>query len=276
MHYSKTTQRFGKVFSSALLFGMFFMANGVVSATAALPEWSYDDSAGIGPSYWGMLLTSDSQLAYPTCGTGREQSPVNLVGSVFKHTGDLATRYDSWSLNVENNGHTIQVNMAPGSTLRIADETYYLQQFHFHAGSEHTIEGRHEPAEIHFVHMNSHGNLAVLGVFVEEAHTDVRNPALDAILALAPDEPGKTPITDNAVKAAALLPAKIINDFWYYRGSLTTPPCTEGVKWFVAQNHIHASHEQILELQALVQHHGIPNYRPTQPLNDRVLNTSVQ
>ncbi|MGD8593021.1 MAG: carbonic anhydrase family protein [Gammaproteobacteria bacterium] len=258
----KTTTRFSnsRVLSGTLIIGLLFAcaSNLAISATTTLPEWNYDDKAGTGPSYWGTLTTADGQLAYETCGTGREQSPIDLTNPTFKNTDDIDTHYKSWSLNVENNGHTIQINMAPGSTLDIEGETYYLLQFHFHGDSEHTVNGGHEPVEMHFVHMNSKGELAVLGVFIEEDRHDKPNAQIAAILQLAPEEVGKNNIAHNVVKASELLPGKSIDSFWYYHGSLTTPPCTEGVKWYVAKEHIYASHEQIEGLKELLQHHGIP------------------
>jgi len=166
--------------------------------------------------------------------------------------------------------------MAPGSTMEFKGQNYYLQQFHFHADSKHIANDIHEPAEMHFVHMNSRGELAVLGVFIEEDPKDKPNSEIATILELAPDEVGKNNISQNTVKADKLLPDKTIDAFWYYNGSLTTPLCTEGVKWYVAKQHIQTSHDQIAGLKALLQHHGVPNYRPTQPLNDRVLYESTK
>ena len=293
----RTTRRKNNfVFLYALITIIYFVftSTPATSATSNLPEWSYDDEAKTGPSYWATLTTDGINYPYETCGKGQEQSPIDLANATLKNTGDLDMRYKSWSLNIENNGHTIQINMAPGSTMeinrnmdsinaidvintmQIQGETYYLLQFHFHADSEHTVNGVHNPVEIHFVHMNSRGELAVLGVFIEEDPKDNPNAEIATILELAPHEVGKNTVTDNAIKAAKLLPSKNIDNFWYYDGSLTTPPCTEGVKWYVAEQHIHASHDQIADLKELLQHHGIPNYRPSQPLNDRTLYESIK
>ncbi len=207
------------------------------------------------------------------CSEGQEQSPINIVSGLISglttnaNLQGLKTKYDSAALNVQNNGHTIQVNMAPGSTIKTPTGRYSLLQFHFHFESEHSVDDAHTALEAHFVHMNKKGQLGVLGVFIKQSHDGEENKALKIILANASHEVAIKDLNEE-LDLENLLPDDDIEDFWHYKGSLTTPPCSEGVKWYVAKKHIHASHTQI-ETMATLLHHN--SYRPTQPLNGRAI-----
>lgn len=227
------------------------------TATARASDWDYAD-----PASWGG-----------TCASGMEQSPIDLTLARPGRLNELRMRYDSWALNVENNGHTVQVNVAPGSTLRVGDSTYYLLQYHFHARSEHAIDGQLRPMEMHLVHMNKRGQLAVVGVMIRESHDNDENETLARILAAATHEVGKTAVSGNDIRTEELLPRNT-EDYWAYNGSLTTPPCSEGVKWHVLKRSIRASHEQIEAFEHLMHHDGHENRRPLQPINDRTLRIS--
>ena len=223
-------------------------------------HWGYEGHEGL--EFWG-----DLSQAYESCKTGTEQSPIDFVSGTEKlrKLDELDTDYESSALNVQNNGHTIQVNMAPGSTIDTPTGEYQLLQFHFHYKSEHTIDGAHTALEAHFVHMNKDGQLGVLGVFIKPDHSGHENEALETILRTAPNKVA-TRVLSKELDLGDMLPSEEIENFWHYDGSLTTPPCSEGVKWYVAQKHIHASEEQIEKMAALVHHH---NYRPNQALNGR-------
>ena len=164
-----------------------------------------------------------------------------------------------------NNGHTIQVNYSEGDTLTVGDSAYQLAQYHFHAPSEHTIDGRHFPMEMHMVHTNADGHLAVIGVLiVEGAH----NPAFDPIWTNLPAKTGTEHHLEHIkVDVDSLLPVE--RTTYRYDGSLTTPPCSEGVKWFVMTNPIALSKAQIAAFTVLFPH----NVRPVQPLNGRFVHT---
>ena len=230
------------------------------SAFAASVPWGYEGEEG--PEFWGDLSPE-----YALCKTGKEQSPIDFISGTerTRKLDELKTDYESDALNVQNNGHTIQINMAPGSTIKTPTGKYQLLQFHFHYMSEHTIDGAHTALEAHFVHMNSDGQLAVLGVLIEPDHSGKENEALATILHNAPHEIATNNLSVE-LDIEDILPSEEVESFWHYNGSLTTPPCSEGVKWYVAQKHIYASEEQIEEMAALVHHH---NYRPTQALNGR-------
>ena len=162
-----------------------------------------------------------------------------------------------------NNGHTIQVNYNPGSTIKVNGNEFELKQFHFHSPSENTIEGRSYPMEAHYVHADKDGNLAVIAVLFE---TGEKNAELEKAWAHMPENAGEKGVLSKSVDANNLLP----HDHGYYRfnGSLTTPPCSEGVWWLVMKYSQSVSKEQIAKF-ANTMHH--PNNRPVQPANARVI-----
>jgi carbonic anhydrase len=219
-------------------------------------HWSY--SGAEGPSHWGSL-----DKAYSTCSTGKNQSPINLTRMIEAELPPLTLHYAKGGHKVLNNGHTIQVNYMPGSFLTVDDHNYELKQFHFHAPSENTIDGRHYPMEAHFVHADSKGNLAVVALMIEEG---AENPALAKAWAQMPKHAGEKHELKRRINGLNLLPKN--HDYYRFNGSLTTPPCTEGVKWFVMKQPVSASKAQI-EAFKHVMHHD--NNRPVQPVNARVL-----
>jgi carbonic anhydrase len=166
-----------------------------------------------------------------------------------------------------DNGHTIQVNAPTGETLAVGGDVYSLVQFHFHAPSEHTVNGEHYPMEMHFVHASQDGRLAVMGFFVEEG---MENQGLAPLWARLPHGNGaEATVPVSAELANHILPGK--GPIWYYSGSLTTPPCSEGVSWFVRKDPIQMSSAQIKEFTDVYSH----NNRPVQDLNDRKLHTDI-
>lgn len=168
-------------------------------------------------------------------------------------------------LIIQNDGHTIVVKAPDGviNGMKIGNEPYQLLQFHMHAPSEHVIDGVHYPLEIHFVHATDDGKLAVLGVFVEEGE---HNAEFQKILDQAPTSPSGDINTGASINPALLLPGNsALFATWIYAGSLTTPPCTEGVHWYVIKKSITASLEQIQQFEALYDN----NARFAQDLNGR-------
>lgn len=247
--------------------GLVSLAIAISSTAFAAPvPWGYVGEEG--PEFWGELSP-----AYALCGTGKEQSPIDFISgtAVSAKLKELETDYESDPLNVQNNGHTIQINVAPGSEIKTPTGKYQLLQYHFHYKSEHTINGVHAGLEAHFVHMNSDGQLSVLGVFIEEDPQGKANKALTTILENAPVVVATNSLSEE-IDVEKLLPNEEVKNYWHYNGSLTTPPCSEGVKWYIAQKNITASAEQIEEMAALVHHN---NYRPVQAINGRTIK-SVQ
>lgn len=215
-------------------------------------HWGYTGSEG--PSHWGKLSPE-----FGTCEKGRNQSPVDLTRFVESDLSPLVFHYKEGGKEIVNNGHTVQINYEPGSELTLDGHTYELKQFHFHAPSENLIDGKSYPLEAHFVHADPEGNLAVVAVMFTEG---AANAALKKAWDHMPEKAGEKAVADAV--AEALLPAD--RDYYRYNGSLTTPPCTEGVTWLVMKHPVTASAEQI-ERFAHVMHH--PNNRPVQHVNAR-------
>ncbi len=217
-------------------------------------NWSYEGEEG--PEYWGDL--SD---AFAACANGRMQSPIDISGTLSGSGGVAAFDYGDTALDIVNNGHTVQVNVEPGHTAVLSGGLYRLLQFHFHSPSEHKVNGRSAAMEAHFVHRNDDGGLAVVGVFIEAG---VENDALGMIKRHMPAGKGAAKIAGVTINGADLLPAS--SAFTTYSGSLTTPPCSEGVKWFVLKDSVTVSSEQIAAMQAVMP----MNARPIQALNGRL------
>ena len=173
----------------------------------------------------------------------------------------VAMQYQATPLKVVYNGHTVQVNYGAGSTLTVDGKTYHLAQFHFHSPSEHTRQGAPFPMEAHLVHKADDGSLAVVGVFLKEG---AENPVLAKIWPhLSGEVNHEKSVEGVEVNVADLLPAE--KGFYNYSGSLTTPPCSEGVTWLVMDRSVEVSKAQVDQFLGLVH----PNARPVQPLHDR-------
>jgi carbonic anhydrase len=219
-------------------------------------EWGY--SGPDGPSHWGELSPE-----YSTCKMGREQSPINIGGGESTTLPPIRFDYKSVPLKLVNNGHTVQVNYATGSTITVGADQYELKQLHFHRPSEDKISGHTFDMEIHLVHANARGELAVIAVLVEKG---AANKAIQNIWAAIPKGPGpEREIRGSQTNASDFLPAN--SAYFTYRGSLTTPPCTEGVTWFVLKTPITISAEQVKAFGAAFR----PNARPVQSLGSRLV-----
>lgn len=225
-------------------------------AWAVTPGTHWDYSGEAGPENWAKLTPEFGACA------GKNQSPVDLSGFIEAELAPLQLSYAAGASGVVNNGHTVQVVYEPGSHLALDGNEYELLQFHFHAPSENQITGRSYPLEGHLVHADKNGNLAVIALMFEEGEP---NAAL-ARLWKAPPSAGQTQQIAPVADASELLPAEL--DYYRFSGSLTTPPCTEGVRWLVLKQPLVASREQI---DALAKAVGHANNRPLQPLNSRVV-----
>lgn len=227
---------------------------------ASAVHWGYDGKTG--PSRWGQL-----EQDYRTCARGHAQSPINI------HTKDVTASdlgvirfdYKAGALRIVDTGHTVQVNVDDGSSIQIAGQTYALKQFHFHHPSEERIDGKAYDLVAHLVHANAQGQLAVVAVLFEQRAKDgADNPALQKVWDKLPQKEGDTVMVPNAqFNPSDLLPAK--QTYYNFTGSLTTPPCTENVNWFLLTVPVQASRVQVARFGALYQH----NNRPTQPLHAR-------
>jgi len=230
-------------------------------------HWGYE--ADNGPDAWGSMNSE-----WALCAAGREQSPIDLANATEielpaveldrPDEGEFDVLTQAGVIGALDNGHTIQVNSKTGEKLTVAGRTYALVQFHFHAPSEHTVDGKHFPMEMHFVHQAEDGALAVVGVLVEEG---APNPGIAPLWAQLSEAPGtKITVEIRAEFAEPVFPS-VGTGFYHYAGSLTTPPCSEGVQWFVRKTYTSLSKEQIAEFTAVYDH----NNRPVQVLNERAL-----
>nr|WP_315429257.1 carbonic anhydrase family protein [uncultured Albidiferax sp.] len=222
---------------------------------ADLPHWSYAGEDG--PAEWARLTPENATCA------GRNQSPINLVGFIHAQLKPIHFAYQAGGTEILNNGHTVQVNYAPGSSITLDGTVFELTQFHFHAPSENQIRGKSYALEGHLVHADKDGNLAVVAVMFREG---AANKALAKIWPLMPTEAGAKTTLPQAFAAAGLLPAN--RAYYRFSGSLTTPPCSEGVRWLVMKAPVSASAEQI-EAFTHAMHH--PNNRPVQAVNGRTV-----
>ena len=224
-----------------------------VALAADKVHWSYEGEAG--PAHWGQL-----DPAYEACGLGVNQSPINIENTIEADLAPLQLNYQAGGTEVVNNGHTIQVNYVAGSTLQVEGREFELKQFHFHTPSENTINQRSFPMEVHLVHADKSGNLAVIGIMMNLGDD---NSAVAAAMELAPETEGKMAV-DGAIDVRHLLPQQ--QDYFRFNGSLTTPPCSEGVIWLVMKHPISVKKEDMEKLSRLVHGH---NARPVQPINAR-------
>lgn len=220
------------------------------------PHWSYEGKAG--PDNWGEL-SSDFSL----CHAGKTQSPIDITHVLDAKLPPLDIVFKSTSETVVNNGHTVQVTANSEEAFPLDGDIFELVQYHFHAPGENRINGRSYPLEAHFVHVNSKGELAVLAVmFVTGKENAALNPILDAI----PDETGKEAVIDKRLSLKPLFPKT--HSYYRFSGSLTTPPCTEGIRWLVMSHPVSLSVKQLKKFQKALKH---SNNRPLQPLNGRII-----
>jgi carbonic anhydrase len=224
-------------------------------------HWSYEGDTS--PEHWAEL----DQL-FTTCKVGNSQSPVNILEEKVKEDGSLSpiqVQYSPSNVALINNGHTIQVNLKnQDNKITIEGKTYTLQQFHFHLPSEHEVNGSHTDMELHFVHKDEEGKLAVLSVLITKG---TENTELNRLWSKLPvEETDEEVAIDGVFDMNPLLPADLHS--YRYQGSLTTPPCTEGVQWIVLENTIPWSEAQIDKFKAIFPHDN----RPVQPLGEREIN----
>lgn len=249
------------------------------SGAAALVEWGY--SGEVAPENWGGLSSEFSQ-----CSLGKEQSPVDIAGVTEGEPAEIAFDYANDGERIVNTGLSVRREHAGESRMRLGEREFTLLQTHSHNPSEHTVDGQSFPLEVHLVHQDAAGNLAVVGVLFR---LGAPNPAVQAMIDAAPQagEPDTQlsaqtnsasllPVASlggglnastrfDQTNSASLLPAD--TSYYTYMGSLTTPPCTEGVEWIVMTEVLEVSKEQVDQLSALTG--GTPINRPVQPLGDR-------
>jgi carbonic anhydrase len=216
--------------------------------------WSYSGSTG--PEYWGSL-----EPEFAECSTGSKQSPIDVVAPLTTDTRDLGIMWGTTTGEWTNTGHDLQFDVPKSSSdhITVGSNKFSLLQLHVHAPSEHEIDGQRAAMEVHFVHATDKNELAVVGVLVKEG---AENGAYSALTDSLPQQLGDA-VTVPALDLPSLLPPE--QGTYQYAGSLTVPPCSEGVSWFVMQEPVEMSSSQITAMTDLYS----DNSRPVQPLNDR-------
>ena len=226
------------------------------TGTALAQHWGYEGEAA--PQNWGKL---DAKFAL--CASGKNQSPIDLKGLVEAELKPLKLDYKAGVADIVNNGHTVQVNYAPGSSLAVDGVAFELKQFHFHSPSENRVNGKQFPLEGHLVHADKDGNLAVVAVMFQEG---AANALLTRLWEKMPNKAGEKSALPTALTVSQMLPKE--RNYYRFNGSLTTPPCSEGVRWFVMKTLATASKGQIQQFSKAV---GVANNRPIQATNARAI-----
>lgn len=248
-----------------LAFRRFMVICGVLAALALVvgapvaqehagPRWSYRGSDG--PDHWGEL-----DKTFSTCQLGRRQSPIDIRATTPADLPPIQFAYQRTPLHIVNNGHTIQVNYSPGSFITVGDKQYQLTQFHFHHPSEERIKGKRFEMVAHLVHASPDGAVAVVAVLLDAG---AANPVIARLWQhLRSHEGPEQKIDDVQIDATGLLPHD--RRYYTFTGSLTTPPCTEGVTWFILKTPLRISQSQADAFGKIYPHDA----RPIQPLNGR-------
>jgi carbonic anhydrase len=225
-------------------------------------HWSYEGPTGV--DHWG-----DLDPDYAACKIGKEQSPIDIRNAKKAQLPAIRFEYKSGPLKIINNGYTaVRVNYPPGNGnfLLVGDQRYELTQFHFHHPSEESIHGQPYDMVIHLMHEASGGKVAAVAVLLKAGNA---NTIVHQLWEHMPKTPGKEEVIAGVeVNPAGLLPRD--TSYYTYMGSLTAPPCTEGVNWFVLKTPVDISTEEISAFAALYPH----DVRPPQPLNGRVVKES--
>jgi carbonic anhydrase len=243
------------VFLTALFLVTTTLATAQTAATANTP-WEY--SGNRGALNWGKL-----DPAYKTCSQGDQQSPIDIRGAhLNKALQPIEFHYITGSVTLENDGHTIVVHVNPGSYMIAGGVSYELQQYEFHHPTEHAVQGKLTEMDVHLLHKSADGKVAIITVRLVEDR-DKPNAVLAMLWPHLPTTAGKTAKVTEMVNAGGLLPSD--RGYWTYMGSLTRPPCTEGVRWFVFENEITLGREQLRAFTAIFK----MNSRPLQGMHGR-------
>lgn len=246
--------------NSAVLAGvacLSLLSIGSASAADDSVHWTYEGERG--PAAWGRISED-----FAVCEAGRMQSPIDLRTDATIGNIQLDMAHTMVGATIVDKGHTLQADLAPGSAVTVGGKSFSLLQFHLHTPSEHTVSGKAYPLTAHLVHAAEDGELLVVGVFFEAGEA---NAELQKLVDAAKSSKGAK---DGMLGKVEIDPVALVPEdkhFHRYMGSLTTPPCSEGVNWYVIDAAQTASADQIAALAAIMG----DNARPVQPLNNRLV-----
>ncbi len=230
-------------------------------STAHTPSDGHWDYAGeAGPDAWGRLKPE-----YATCSTGERQSPIDIRGGIAVQLEPIQFDYRASAFSVTDNGHTVQVNLPAGNAITVLGRRFELLQFHFHKPSEERINGRQYDMVVHLVHKDAEGRLAVVAVLLDRG---VAQPVIQAVWNALPLEKNEAQAAPGPIDLNKLLPED--RRYYTYMGSLTTPPCSEGVLWMVMKTPVPVSPEQV----DIFAHLYPMNARPVQRVAGRLIKES--
>jgi carbonic anhydrase len=221
-------------------------------------HWSYEGEGA--PPNWGKLRSD-----YATCGTGQRQSPIDIREGIKVGLETIRFEYKPTQFRIIDNGHTLQVSVGEGLALSVMGKRYELLQFHFHRPSEEKVNGKAYDMVVHLVHRNDEGQLAVIAVLLEKG---IEHPLIQTLWNNMPLEKNMEVSPAEPIDLMQLLPE--VRSYWTYMGSLTTPPCTEGVLWMVLKQPLQVSSDQVSIFSRLYRN----NARPVQPANGRLIKES--
>lgn len=237
----------------SLPFFLFIQAQTYAKEPHQPAHWSYTGHGN--PAQWAKLNPE-----FETCATGLTQSPINIQQAIKANLPSLEFQYQETVPSIVNNGHTIQINLAKGNSLKVGEQQYELLQFHFHTPSEEQINGKRSSMVAHFVHQSTDGKLGVVALLIKSG---AQNKAFSSIFRHLPKK-GETITVENLkLDLKAMLPQN--KTYYSFSGSLTTPPCSENVQWMVLKHAISLSPAQIKAFKNLYAF----NARPVQALNNR-------
>ncbi|MDP9045551.1 MAG: carbonic anhydrase family protein, partial [Pseudomonadota bacterium] len=230
-----------------------------VGAPASRPaSWDYAGAAG--PAEWARLNPE-----FATCGSGKRQSPIDIRDGIKVELEPVQFSYQPSTFRVIDTGHTVEVDVAPGNFIEVAGRRFELLQFHFHRPSEERIEGKPFDMVVHLLHRDTAGRLAVVAVLLERGSAQA---IVQTVWNNLPLEKGEDVAARGTLDPGQLLPTE--RGYFTYMGSLTTPPCSEGVLWMVMKQPVPISAEQIAIFARLYP----MNARPVQPAGERLVKES--
>jgi carbonic anhydrase len=237
---------------------VFVIATAAVAQTAVPDSTPWDYEGKRGTLAWGKL-----DPAFKACSQGHEQSPIDIRGArLDKNLQPIEFHYMSGPVKLVNTGHTVRADVGPGSYIVANGVRYDLVEFHFHHPGEEAVKGKITDMDIHLVHKSAEGKIAVIAVRLIQERGEP-NAVLATLWPHLPAKPGASEEVKEFVSPAGFLPSD--QGYWTYMGSLTAPPCTEGVRWFVLEQEISISQDQFRRFAAIYR----LNSRPLQDAHGR-------